>query len=984
MEEPDTIIVLDDDPGTVEVVRTGLSILRPLWQVLAARDTGHALALLEEHPVSALVTDWIMPVTDGLETARMVRDLEERTGSLRFVVVLTSRPADARVEALRIANEFVSKPPDPRELEALLSQGLRTTRRANELLARVRDLGLLAQTDPLTGVANRRHGTDILAREMQRWRRTADSLSVLMVDLDHFKRINDTWGHQTGDTVLVTAARRMQDHLRPFDSLVRWGGEEFLVILPHTGPHEGWIVAERLRLALRQPIPTPFGGLTATASIGVASVRGGLDDVALLVSEADQAMYRAKERGRDQVVGDSDAPRFVPDPVSRLEEPPPPPPPPRRGQGLLAALVCAVLAGGGCRIADPPPDAPLPPPRTTGSLEAPEGFDFDMSDPTGLEVQVDAPDGSPYPQARVCLLSASSSPIECRPTDDRGRVSFRAAADPDGFRLVATAVGVPADTVEVPFGTGSVRIPGETAAPTAQGVVAGRTLAWSLGSPASLGLPRGLDTTRRAEVTTSLLSDVNFAFPESRPVPVWHPEYLEASAAEEIVLRDSAEVTITFLHEGAGYRNSFGVYVLAPGEVMSSARVLDKRIVFPNASLVNSGGGLRPGDRVRLGSFPAGTRIGFLVVANGWNGSTVDTLSRPVYYSRPELNPEVLPDRKRHVALLWHEPSQRAILGFEDLDRGSSGCDNDFNDVLFTVSWNPFPAVDVSNLAGLPGRTDSDGDGASDNVDEFPFDPLRAWERWFPSRDAWGTLAFEDLWPSRGDFDYNDFVARYRAREIRSADQKVRDVEFQLLPVAAGASLRHGISLGLGRLAQAPESAWVRAGERRREGIARRDPGSETTVLRLWNDVFGLFPGAGNGLINTLPGTPLLAADTVWARVVLATPADLADPPYDPFLVRAADSSHEVHLPDRAPSPWMRRNLLRTRDDRSDSVTGAWYRGAGRLPWALVLPGTWRPPLEGVDLLRAYPAFADWVGSAGRTDLDWPLRPGDPSLLMPP
>ncbi len=160
---------------------------------------------------------------------------------------------------------------------------------------------------------------------------------------------------------------------------------------------------------------------------------------------------------------------------------------------------------------------------------------------------------------------------------------------------------------------------------------------------------------------------------------------------------------------------------------MSSARALDKRIVFPNASLVNSGGGLRPGDRLRLGSFRAGTRIGFLVVANGWNGSTVDTLSRPVYYSRPELNPEVLPDRKRHVALLWHEASQRAILGFEDLDRASAGCDNDFNDVLFTVSWNPFPAVDVSNLAGLPGRTDSDGDGASDNVDEFPSDPLRAW-----------------------------------------------------------------------------------------------------------------------------------------------------------------------------------------------------------------------------------------------------------------
>lgn len=641
----------------------------------------------------------------------------------------------------------------------------------------------------------------------------------------------------------------------------------------------------------------------------------------------------------------------------------------------VAAAASSLFVASSCRLVETPPSETAP----DAGLVVPEGFGFSSLASRRVEVRVTTPGGDPYPDASVHLLDSRGRAIETRPTDARGIVAFHAAAPDGSFRLFVNAIGIPSDTLAFSAAEAIVEIPRAFDPPAPSGTntnLALREMVWSSPTWYSSGLPSGLDTTHRSDITSAFLSDVNFAFPEGVKVPVSHPEYLQQGAAEEILLSDSAEVWLTFLHEGAGYRNSFGYYVLRPGENASSASSLDKRVLFPNASLRGSGGSLVAGDKIRLGSFPRGTRIGFFVVADGWNGSRVDTSgAKPVYYSRSALNPEADESKRQHMAMLLHQGTGKVAMGFEDLNRSSTDCDNDFNDVMFTVSWNPFVAVSPDQFVPLPGRTDSDKDGIADNVDEYPADPTRAFTRWFPAQGSWGTLAFEDLWPRTGDYDFNDMVVRYRVKETRSSNLSVRDIDYVALPMAAGASLRSGLAVKIGVLASMPESVRVGSGSTQRGGMFRRNGSTGESVLHLTRDFLGSFQGESGGLVNTISSNPRLSADTIRARVVFRSAVDLAEPPYDPYLYWSADTTHEIHLPDKAGTASMKRSLLRTKQDRSDTAKGTWYRDSTRLPWGLNLSEEWRWPLEGTTILAAYPSFANWVKSSGRSDLDWYARP---------
>jgi LruC domain-containing protein len=624
---------------------------------------------------------------------------------------------------------------------------------------------------------------------------------------------------------------------------------------------------------------------------------------------------------------------------------------------------------------------------STSQVQSPVGFSFSMMEPRAFSVQVSTPAGLPYPEAAVHLLSASGDLIETQPTNDLGTAMFRASA-PEGYlRVYVDAAGIPNETLSISATSPSLAIPeafsARAAAAGSPNAFAGREQSWTIPVTISSGLPTGIDATRRSEVTGSFLADVNFAFPEQSRVQDKHPEYIQAGNTEEILLSDSAEMILTFLHEGAGYRNSFGYYVVPPNGTISSASTLDKRILLPNASLQGSGGALVAGDRIRLGNFSAGTRIGFFLIADGWTGTRVDTSGKPTYYSRSALNPESDEASRHHMAMLLHQGTGKAVLGFEDLNRNSSGCDHDFNDALFTVSWNPFAAIKTQQFAPLPNRTDSDQDGISDNVDEFPLDASRAFNRYFPSDTGWGIAAFEDLWPRLGDFDFNDLVVRYRIRETKNSKQEVRDLDITLLPVAAGASLHSGLAVGFGSLSSAPESVLVRAGGRVVLSPLLRSSSTGETVLRATKDALSLFQGGGGQMINTRSGGVRYGSDTIHARVVFQKAVALPDPPYDLFLFQTADSAHEIHFPDRKGTNSAKRSLYRTKDDKTDSVNGTWYRSAGNLPWAINMPGDWRYPLEGVDILQAYPHFSVWINSNGRTNLDWYVRPSSDRLVSP-
>lgn len=165
----------------------------------------------------------------------------------------------------------------------------------------VEELKIAATTDPLTGIANRRRFNELVNTEMQRCQRFGHTMSLLLIDIDHFKQINDTFGHQQGDQAILSLVKRLGKQLREVDMLGRWGGEEFIVLLPETSLEQAWTSAERLRLAIESQRHALEGDLevSLTVSIGISTRKGSNDSVEKMVGRADAALYLAKKQGRN-------------------------------------------------------------------------------------------------------------------------------------------------------------------------------------------------------------------------------------------------------------------------------------------------------------------------------------------------------------------------------------------------------------------------------------------------------------------------------------------------------------------------------------------------------------------------------------------------------------------------------------------------------------------------------------------------------------
>jgi diguanylate cyclase (GGDEF)-like protein len=294
------ILIADDDP-----------VSRRLLEV-ALRQMGHTVAVVSEGlaAIDALVAidgpriailDWMMPGADGLAVCRAVR---QRAAPYVYVILLTARDSQAdMVAALDAeADEFLTKPFDPIELRGRLHAGERILKLQEGLLLAQDALQHQASHDHLTGLWNRRMVLQQLDRELQRTTRDLSELSVILADVDHFKGINDTYGHATGDAVLQQVAARLRSVIRDHEYLARYGGEEFLILLPRCTPGNAEGVAQRARACVAAD-PVMAGGrpISVRISLGVAStVESGLDP-AVLIAAADAALYQAKASGRDQV-----------------------------------------------------------------------------------------------------------------------------------------------------------------------------------------------------------------------------------------------------------------------------------------------------------------------------------------------------------------------------------------------------------------------------------------------------------------------------------------------------------------------------------------------------------------------------------------------------------------------------------------------------------------------------------------------------------
>lgn len=294
------ILIADDDCTSRAVLAAVLQ--KNGFEVLQTTNGNEAWQILQQPQAPALaILDWVMPELDGLELVRRVRALA--TDRPPYLIMLTSRCAKVDVIAGLDAgaNDYLTKPFDSGELRARVAVGRRMIELQEALVRSKELLAHQASHDALTGLFNRRAILARLQDEMARAQRGA-ALALGSCDIDHFKRINDCYGHQTGDEVLCGLARLLTEQLRPFDSLGRFGGEEFLIVAPIKNGTCHVALFDRLcRQVANTPIVTRNGPLALTLSIGVACFRP-TDDLDQLLARADAALYRAKEQGRNRVV----------------------------------------------------------------------------------------------------------------------------------------------------------------------------------------------------------------------------------------------------------------------------------------------------------------------------------------------------------------------------------------------------------------------------------------------------------------------------------------------------------------------------------------------------------------------------------------------------------------------------------------------------------------------------------------------------------
>lgn len=475
-------------------------------------------------------------------------------------------------------------------------------------------------------------------------------------------------------------------------------------------------------------------------------------------------------------------------------------------------------------------------------------------------------------------------------------------------------------------------------------------------------------------IDDEFLADINATFPERQPVPVYHPEYLDDQYEQNLILTDSAEVWVTFVHEGAGWLNTLCFYTYDINNPPTSAGDIDTlTVIFPNFSYDGYGGGLHSGNKVEIGTFPANTVIGWALIAKGWSNHSV-TSGSYINYSNKNLN-----SANKQQSILFNDVGRDLFLvGFEDIKR-TWNSDEDFNDALFYATVNPITSVETDNML-IPDYValDFDSDGIPDNFDDYPNDPLKAFNNYFPNEYGWGSLAFEDQWPGTGDYDFNDVVVDYRFNQISNADNKVVDIAAVFVLRAFGASYENGFGF---QIPIANSEVNNVTGIQILDNYINLDAKNleqeqQKAVVIVFDNVYKAMPySIANSIgINTSPGAEYVTPDTFNVSVELANPqnfSSLGTPPYNPFIIANKQRGYEIHLPDYPPTNLVDTSLFNTLRDDSYPVTDRYYKTENNLPWAINILESFDYPNEKIQIVLAYNKFIQWAESEGTIFNDW-------------
>lgn len=515
-----------------------------------------------------------------------------------------------------------------------------------------------------------------------------------------------------------------------------------------------------------------------------------------------------------------------------------------------------------------------------------------------------------------------------------------------------------------------------------------------LGTWDSSGVPKYLEPVNDV-IDASFLNDINTMLPEREDIRKKHPELLNNANQSNLVLIDDCDVWVTFISEGASWLNSLGYYYYPtdnPPKTVADISALN--VIFPNCSFPGSGGNLHSGNKVKLkgpnvdGSFPKNTTIGWVLFANGYSNNQV-TPGSWTLYSDWKFNPEADDNLKKHFLFLYDRARYKFLLTVEDWRRDQTSCDQDFNDCMYYVTANPIQNV---NTSGIPPVTyqgsDADGDGVPDNFDDYPNDPTKAYNSYYPSKGTFGSVAFEDMWPFLGDYDLNDMVIDCNFNQISNASNQIVEIDGQISLRAMGASFKNGFGFQLPFPASYVSKCTVTSKKTglpisltnlvNIDPITGLEKGQDNAVVILSDNGFNLLPQIGGGIgANTTPGVPWVSPDTLNVVIKLKSPGPLSSigtAPYNPFIFVDGDRGREVHLPDQAPTTLVNRAFFGTQSDNSDPASGRYYRTKNNMPWGISFADHYDYPNEKTDIINAHLHFAEWAISGGTLYKDWYLN----------
>jgi len=290
-----TILIVDDNMTNLDIL---IELLDATYDLIPAIDGEFALEVANDDKPDLILLDIMMPVMDGFEVCKKLKE-NENTKDIPIIFITSDANEDSIEKAYKIGGtDYVTKPFRPRELLSRVEKELK-------LQDMMKELKLLASTDPMTKLYNRRYFINISESLLDLAKRNKSETSIIMLDIDRFKNINDTYGHKVGDNVIINLASSLQKLIRKSDVICRWGGEEFIILLADTKVDNTLIIAEKIRIEIENSVISLDNNkeLKFTASMGVSMIDTENDvNIDDSINRADKALYEAKEDGRNKVV----------------------------------------------------------------------------------------------------------------------------------------------------------------------------------------------------------------------------------------------------------------------------------------------------------------------------------------------------------------------------------------------------------------------------------------------------------------------------------------------------------------------------------------------------------------------------------------------------------------------------------------------------------------------------------------------------------